>query len=198
MNRTTVQNIIALEALLAGLAALAYAYSFVVTRSAFASALFLMLMGLFAVKVFIALYGRLNGVQADVARAALLFTVFGAMGTFVHGGFDLANAINPPLSSFGDLPNQVDPRGLLTFAATGLGLIFFSWLMNQDKDYPGGLALWGYVSGALLILIYLARLIVLDPASPWLLYPVLVQGFIIGPVWYFWLAWVFKMKKLGG
>ena len=196
MDRTTIQKVVAAEAWLAGLAALAYAFAFVVARNPFASALFLMLTGLFAVKVFLALYGRLRDVQTDVARAALLFAALGAIGSFIHGGFDLANVLNPPASPLADLPSQVDPRGLLTFAATGSGIVFFSWLMGHHTSFPTGLRRWGYVSGALLIIIYLARLTILDPAHPLLLYPVLAQGFVVGPIWYLWIAWLFQQRKI--
>ena len=41
---------------------------------------------------------------------------------------------------------------------------------------------------ALLVIIYLARLIILSPASPLLLGPVLLAGFVVNPLWYIWLG----------
>ena len=58
-------------------------------------------------------------------------------------------------------------------------------------DEPRGLALLGYVSGILLVLIYLVRLIVFDPTSPLLLGPAALEGFIVNPVWYVWLGLTF-------
>jgi hypothetical protein len=40
----------------------------------------------------------------------------------------------------------------------------------------------------LFIVIYLARLIILDPANPILLWPVLLAGFVVQPAWYIWLG----------
>ena len=42
----------------------------------------------------------------------------------------------------------------------------------------------GLLSGALLILIYLARLIILTPTNPVVLVPAAVEGLIVNPLWY--------------
>ncbi len=44
------------------------------------------------------------------------------------------------------------------------------------------------LTAALLILIYLTRLIVLEPTSPLVLAPALLSGFLAGPAWYVWLG----------
>jgi hypothetical protein len=83
----------------------------------------------------------------------------GALGAAVHGGYDLANAINPPLAdaaSAANLPSQIDPRGLLTFGVAGLALFFFAWLMGQ-AGFSRGLSLLGSVLAALRVVTYLAR-----------------------------------------
>jgi hypothetical protein len=106
----------------------------------------------------------------------------------IHGGYDLANAINPPASANLDLPSQIDPRGLLTFGVMGIALFVIAWLIGRSVVLPKGLGYLGYLLASLLVIIYLARLIILDPSHPILLGPVLVAGFAVNPVWYVWLG----------
>lgn len=185
----------AFSALGAGVVGFLYAVSFVILKDAALSALFLMLSGLLALPVVVALYARLKEVDEHFALIALILGVAGAFGYLVHGGYDLANVINPPKLVNIDLPSQVDPRGLLAFGVTGLAILKFSWLAQKNKAFPGGFTTLGLLSGLLLVVIYLARLIVLSPASPTLLYPVLLEGFIVNPIWYLWLASIFWGKK---
>lgn len=195
MNKL-VQSYIPLTAYGAGISALLYAYFFIVVKDVTLFSLFLMLLGIFTLKVMVILYGRLKEVNTDVARIAIVAGVIGATGMIIHGGYDLANAINPPvgLETLMNLPNQVDPRGLLSFGFTGAALIKISWLMSTAKKYPQGLIWTGYLSGALFIVIYIARLTVLSPAEPILLIPVLLNGFIVSPVWFLWLGMVLRKK----
>lgn len=183
-----------ISAYLAGLSWLAYAYFFVIARDNLLSALFLTLGGLFAVKVFIALYKMLKEADSGFALIIVVLGVTGALGTMVHGGYDLANAINPPMMVNLDLPSQVDPRGLMAFGVTGLAILKASWLMGKVKSFPKNLSYLGFLSGILLMVIYLGRLIVLDPTSPVLKYPILIEGFIINPLWYLWLGYIFQKK----
>lgn len=178
----------ALNAYLAGLAGLAYAIAFVVLKDPFWSALFLLLGGLLAIPVMVALYGRLHVVEPNFALIVLVLGVTGAIGTAIHGGYDLANVINPPQGPMPNLPHPVDPRGLLAFGITGIALLKISWLMGKSQQFGKGLSLLGYLSGILLLVIYLARLIILDPTKPILLYTVLLEGFIVNPLWYLWLG----------
>lgn len=184
-----------INAFLAGVSSLAYAYFFVVTKDPFIYNIFLMLSGLFAVKVMVALYERLKDVNSGFALIALVLGLAGAIGTAVHGGFDLAMVINPPSIFPSDVPNQLDPRGILAFGATGLALFYISWLMGKTKEFPKNLSLLGFVSGVLLIWIYLARLTILNPTNPALLYPILLEGFIVNPIWYLWLGSVLGKEK---
>ncbi len=172
----------------AGITAFLYAYFFVVAKNTLMSSVFLLLLGVAALKVVVLLYGKLKHVDENLARVAFVFGVFGAVGMALHGGYDLANTLNPPASLPVDVPNQVDPRGLLSFGFFGLGVLKLSWLMSKEKLFPSGLATLGYVYGTLLLVIYLARLTVLSPTNPVLLYPVLLNGFIVGPVWFVWLG----------
>ena len=188
------QTLSSWEAILAGVSALAYAYFFVIAKDVTMYSLSLLLLGIFSIKVIIALFARLKKVDEDFARVAMILGVIGSAGMAVHGGYDLANAINPPALVNTDLPNQVDPRGLLAFGFSGFAILKFSWLMMKDKYFPDGLRLVGYVSGALLLVIYIARLTVLDPTNPILLYPVLLNGFILSPLWYLWIGFLYKNK----
>ncbi len=187
-------------AIIAGAGGLAYSISFVIISrsapdvSAVLSPLFLMLGGLLASAVMLALYQRLRETEATFALWAALLGVVAALGSTVHGGYDLANAINPP--SVGDslqnqlnnLPSQVDPRGLLTFGVSGIAFLILSWLILRGGQLPKALGYLGYLLGALLILVYLGRLIILSPSNPALLGAAGLTGFLISPLWYIWLG----------
>lgn len=179
----------------AGLAALAYAYSFIVLRDQTYYSLALMLLGLFGLGVAVALYESLKQTEPGIAKMAVLLVLIGSFGALVHGGYDLANAINPPTNLAADLPSQVDPRGLLTFGIAGIGLLKIGWLMQKAKEYSVYLGWVAILSGALLIWIYIARLTILNPSDPRLLYPVLAEGFIVQPLWYLWLGWHWWNKR---
>jgi len=194
MNKTF-NSYLSYEAALAGASALAYAYFFVVAANPLMYSFFLLMTGLFSIKVMVGLYLRLMNGAEGFALLGLIFGVAGSMGMAIHGGYDLANAINTPAGMNADLPSQVDPRGMLAFGAMGFGVLYFSWLMSKKREYPKNLSILGFVAGVMLVWIYLARLIVMDPTNPLLLYPVLITGFVLNPVWYLWLAKVFKETK---
>jgi hypothetical protein len=181
-------------AVLAGLGGLVYAISFVVIARSnpalggLLSALFLALNGLLTTAARAALYGRVRQAGETAALWAFLVGSAGALGAAVHGGYDLANALHPPAALSTDLPNQVDPRGLLTFGVAGLALFVFAWLLGRQAELPRGLAYLGWLLAALLVVIYLGRLIILDPTNLLLLGPVLLAGFIVNPAWYIWLG----------
>ncbi|HEX9385738.1 MAG TPA: hypothetical protein VF918_05415, partial [Anaerolineales bacterium] len=118
----------------------------------------------------------------------LLLTLSAALGSAIHGGYDLANALHPPASLNADLPNPIDPRGLLTFGVAGLGLFLLSWLMTQEIRFPKGLAYLGILSAILMIILYLGRLVILQATSLVIVIPALLEGFIVNPVWYIWLG----------
>lgn len=179
------------SAILTGLVAFGYAVSFVILRDPLWSALFLMLLGLLAIPVFVALFFKLKEVETPFVVVALVLGIIGATGSLVHGGYDLANAINPPMTIEG-LPFAVNPRGLLSFGVTGLAVLKFAWLMQRSKQFPQGLSTLGLASGLMLLVIYLGRLIILNPADPVLRYPILLEGFIVNPLWYLWLGMVLR------
>ncbi len=192
------------SAFLGGITAFLYAVAFIIISKdnpqmgALLSALFLFLTGVFAVKALVGLYFRLREVNEGFALTALLTGLFGAFGMMIHGGYDLANVINAPVANkpaLANLPSQIDPRGLLSFGAFGIALLDFSWLMAYSKRFPKSLAYLGFLSGVLSIVLYLGRLTVLSPASPVILFPAVLNGFIVGPLWYTWLGMIFLRGK---
>jgi hypothetical protein len=151
----------------------------------------LLLGGLFSTCALTALYQRLHETESGFALLGLLLSLSAALGSAIHGGYDLANAIHPPASGTADLPNAIDPRGLLTFGVAGLGLFLLSWLATQDMSFPRGLAYLGYLSAALMIVLYLGRLIILEATNLAIVVPALLEGFIVNPIWYIWLGLTF-------
>ncbi len=181
-------------AVVAGVSGLLYSIAFVVVAPSAPdagrlwSALFLTIGGIVGVQVFSALYLRVRDVDTGFALTAYVFGFTSALGSAIHGAYDLANALHPPASAASDLPSAIDPRGLLTFGIAGLSLLVFARLMSRGGAFSGGLVALGHLSGVLLVLIYLGRLIVLDASSALILGPAALEGFIVNPVWYVWLG----------
>lgn len=177
-------------AVLAGIIGLLYSISFVILKNDVLIALFLMLGGVFSTAVLVAVYNRLKETDATFALWALFLSIAGAFGATIHGGYDLANAINPTAANvaLANLPSAIDPRGLLTFGVAGLGVFIIAWLMGRSGQFPRGLSYLGYLLGILLVVLYLGRLIILDPKNPIVLVDALLSGFIVNPVWYVWLG----------
>lgn len=176
------------SAVLAGTSGFLYSISFIVLQNNLLSALFLTLGGLFSIAALTGLYQRLRGTESSFALLGLLLGFSAALGSAIHGGYDLANALHPPASLNADLPNPIDPRGLLTFGIAGLGLFLLSWLMAQEMRFPRNLAYLGILSSILMIILYLGRLIVLQATSLVIVIPALLEGFIVNPIWYIWLG----------
>lgn len=178
-------------AVLSAISGLLYSISFIVLQNSLFSGLFLMLLGILSTAALMALYYRLRHGDPAFALWSLLMGLAGAVGAAIHGGYDLSNAVNPLAgvpSAPAAQPSQVDPRGLLTFLFAGIALFFFSWLISRSVTMPRGLGYLGYLSAILLIILYLGRLIILDPANPIVLIPALLNGFVIYPIWLLWLG----------
>jgi hypothetical protein len=172
-----------------------YAIAFVFTvRTAprgadYAGAFFLLVGGLVSAVVMIALYQRLRVTDPSFALLGLLLGVAGALGSSIHGGFDLARLVKLPPGSAENLgANPVDPRGLLTFGFTALALLVLGWLIVQGGLLPRALGYLAFLGGALLIIVYLGRLIVLNPKNPLLLTAAVLSGFIVSPAWFVWVG----------
>jgi hypothetical protein len=193
--KTSFEKFAGWGAILAGLSGFLYSISFIVLRDELLSALFLMFGGLFSTSAVTALYQRLRGTESGFVLLGFLLSLCAAIGSVIHGGYDLANAIHPPAADIADLPSAIDPRGLLTFGVSGLGLFLLSWLMSREVRFPGGLAYLGYLSAILMIVLYLGRLILLQATSPVIVIPALVEGFIVNPIWYGWLGLTFLRNQ---
>ena len=193
--KSTFEKFAGWMALFAGISGFLYSVAFIVLQSNLLSALFLLLGGLFSSAALTALYQRLRGVESGFALLGLLLALSAALGSAIHGGYDLSNALHPPATLNPDLPNPIDPRGLLTFGIAGLGLLLFSWLMMLEVRFPKNLAYLGILSAVLMIVLYLGRLIILQATSLVIVIPALLEGFIVNPIWYISLGLAFLRNE---
>lgn len=177
-------------AILAGGTGFLYAVAFIALRNDLLSALFLLLGGLFATAALVGVYDRLRPTDASFALLAILVSVAGALGATIHGGYDLANTLHPP-PTVPDLPQALDPRGLLTFGRAGLGVFIIAWLMGRDPGtrFPSGLRPLGYGLAVLLVALYLSRLFILDAKNPLVVVLAVVSGLLADPAWYISSGW---------
>jgi hypothetical protein len=189
MDTRAFERFAGLFGFLAGLSGFLYSVAFIVLQNNLLSGLFLALGGLFATAVLTGVYGRVRSTDPLFALWAFLLGIAGGIGSVIHGGYDLANAINPPAELATELPNPIDPRGLLTFGIAGIAVVVLSWLIGRSAGFSKGLSYLGYLLGVLLAILYLARLIVLAPTNPLVLVPALLAGFLINPLWYIWLGY---------
>lgn len=103
------------------------------------SSLALLSGAVLTVIVFAGLYRLLLDRGGGLVLVALLLGVTGAVGAAIHGGYDLAVAIHPPdddLGVVGELPNAIDPRGLLTFGVSGIAALVASSLIARHPGLP--------------------------------------------------------------
>lgn len=148
----------------------------------------LMIGGLLSTVVLVAIYRRVSPGASELALIGLVFAFMGALGGIVHGGYDLAIALNPPASdpiTEAGLPSPVDPRGLLTFGMAGLGLLILAALAYRDGALSRPVSTFGIALAVLLILVYLGRLVILTPTNPLVAVPAGLAGVIVGPFFYF-------------
>jgi hypothetical protein len=182
------QRFAGLCAVLAGVLTLLYSISFILLVNETLSSLCLLANGLLATAVIVGLYEQLKGADGSFALWALLLGLAGAIGSALHGGYDLAAVLHSHAPVDPNLPSAMDPRGLLTFGASGIGLWVFAWLILRSNALPRGIGYLGYLVAALQIILYLGRLIVFDAANPLIVAPALLAGFIATPIWYVWLG----------
>jgi hypothetical protein len=183
-------------AVVAALGGIAYGVAFVILGNQLVYSVLLMLNGLLAAVILVALYQNVRQRDESWALLALLLGVVGLLGSVAHGGYDLANAIHPPTAnalSLADFPSQIDARGLLTFGFTGVGILIVSALMSRADAFPTGLSIAGLALGVLMIVIYLGRLIILDPTNL-IVRIALLAGVIVNTIWYLWLGVVLRRK----
>jgi len=182
-------------AILAGIGGFVYSVAFIIGvvlgkapdlgRSVSSAAL--AIGGLLTAVVGVALFQRAREASPPAALLGVAFSLFGSMGATIHGAYDLANVLHPPVADVlatNELPNPVDPRGLLTFAAAGIGLLILVWLVRRAGALQDWIGRLGLVVAVLLILIYLGRLIILSPTNPLVAGLAGITGFILSPVFY--------------
>lgn len=138
--------------------------------------------------VFVALYGRLHLIDPLASLWVTLIGFAAAIGSAMHGAYDLGILVKTPQGFSTDLPNPTDPRGLATFALGGVAILLFSWLMSRTADFPETLVRIGYGAAALLLVTYLGRLIILNPKNPVIAGGAALAGFVFSPVWYAWVG----------
>jgi hypothetical protein len=181
-------------AVLAGVAGFGYSAAFVVylhdaSRGAvYADSLLLMAGGLLSMVAFVAVYGRLRTSDEGFALVGFALALAGAYGAMTHGAYDLANLVKPPAALPSDVPSSTDPRGLGTFALTGLALAVAGGLILRGRSFPIGIGYLAFVAAALLVFVYVGRLVILDPKSPGLHLAAVVSGFIVNPAVFIWLG----------
>jgi hypothetical protein len=187
-----VERFASLCAMLAGISGFLYSISFVFLKNGLLLALFLLLGGLLATVALTALYSRVRAVETTLAHLAWVLGMAGALGAAIHGGYDLANVINPPAQNYAlviaNLPNSIDPRGLLTFGVAGLGFLAFAWLMGRSSSFSPSMSYLTYLLAILLIILFISRLIILDTRNPLIVVVGSLSGFIVNPLWYLWLG----------
>lgn len=198
-ERSSFEQFAGASAIAAGVLTLLYSLGFVVLQrvdgmedfGVLLYSLCQLLGGLATSAVMVGLYYRLRDVDEAFSLWALLLGVGAALGSAIHGGYDLSNAINAPTSdplSAANLPNQLDPRGLVTFGVVAISLFIFSWLITRSPTLPKNLGYLGYALAIAFAILYVARLTVLDAANPLIFVPALLTGFILSPAWYIWLG----------
>jgi len=194
MNSRSFERIAGAFAFVAAPGGVAYSVAFVIflktgsTAAAKLASVLLLLGGVVAIVVIVGLYGRIRESEPSAALLALVLGVAAGVGSAIHGGYDLANFTHPPTAAPTDLPNAIDPRGLMTFAFSGLAIITASWVIVTGGRLPKRLGSLGLLGGVLLVLVYLGRLIILNPKSPGVLVAAVLGGFLVIPAWYVWLG----------
>jgi hypothetical protein len=179
---------------LAGLAGLAYSTAFVIylhdasRGAAYTDDILLLVGGLLATAAFVAVYGRVRAADEGFALLGLLLAFAGAFGSMTHGAYDLANLVKPPAVLAADVPSSTDPRGLGTFALMGVAVAIASLLVLHGGGLPRPLAYLGLVAAALLVFVYVGRLVILNPHDAALHTAAVISGFLVNPAWFLWLG----------
>jgi hypothetical protein len=147
----------------------------------------LLLGGLVALPVVVALQARLGRAEPEFALVGLVLGVAGAIGAAVHGAYELSALANPP-DAPGTGISAIDPRGVMTFAVTGLALGLFGWLIMRTGELPRRTGQLALVAAGLLVVVYVGRLTVLDPKADVIRAAALVSGLLVVPAFYVQLA----------
>ena len=186
----------AVSSIFAGLLGLLYSFSFFVLDNSqpylasIVTASCLLVTGILLSVVFVRLYEEFKKTNQSFVLWIFLLSLLAAAGMIIHGGYDLANAINAPspnLLAEANLPNQVDPRGLLVFGLSGLALFGWAWLFRHS-NYPQGISRLGYILAIAYSFTFVSRLIWVDVETLIVGIPLVLSGAIVGPWWYIWVG----------
>ena len=201
MREATFERFAGACAIAVGLGGIGFSLFFVIflandaSWAAAITELLLLVGGVLSIPVFVALYDHLRAVETRFALTGLLLGVAAAFGSAAHGGLDLSTRVEEPDIAT-DIANPTDPRGLATFALTGLALLVFSVLILRGDRLPRRLGQLGLLSGVLLLWVYLGRLLIVDPENAAVLIPAVVVGFVANPAWFVWLG--LELSRNGG
>ena len=152
-----------------------------------ASSVALLVGALAALVVFVAAHRRFTGDEAEFGVLALVLGAIGSMAALTHAVFDiavLAKPANAPPGTGTGVPFQMDPRGLGTFALTGVALALFGWLGFRAGVLAPGARLLAIAAGACLVIVFLGRLIVLNPKSNAVKPFAILAGLALAPATY--------------
>ena len=115
--------------------------------------------------------------------------VAGAIGSALHGAYDLAPLAHKVPGGVPLPANPSDPRGFATFALSALAVAIISWLiLRGGGGFDRRLAYVGFGAAVLLVVIYLGRLIAYDPNLGWLKATAYASGLVVNPVFFVWLG----------
>lgn len=171
---------------------IAYGLFFVIIGNQGAAAVLLLVGGILTALLLSGLSRSVEAVHEPGARLAVMIGTIGAVGSAIHGGYDLANEIHPPgTNPLAEFPNPIDPRGLATFGLVGLAFFIVATLMARSDRYPRRLSQLGQFLGVVMMVIYLGRLTILDPTNP-IVRVALAAGVISNTAFVVWLGNVWR------
>jgi hypothetical protein len=147
-----------------------------------ASSIALLIGALAALVVFVAAHRRFTGDEPDIGLLALIVGTTGAMASVIHAVFDLAVLAKPGGGAGGPFP--VDPRGFGTFALTGVALGLFGWLGARSGALASRAQLLALGTAACLLIVFIGRLVVLNPKSGAVKPFAILAGIVLAPATY--------------
>ena len=146
------------------------------------SSIALIVGGLVAIPVVVALAEQLGTREPQFARIGLVLGVFAGLGAAMHGAWDTAVLAHP--LEHPDVPSYTDARGFATFALTAATLLVFGWLILRGTEIPRVVGQIALFAAVLLLIVYFGRLIVLNPKKPVIKWVAVVSGLVVNPAFY--------------
>ena len=147
-----------------------------------ASSITLIVSGLVAIPVYVALADQLGAREPQFARVGLVLGLIAALGAALHGAWDTAVIAHP--ITHADVPSYTDARGFATFAMTAAAFVVFGWLILRGTEIPRIVGQLALLAAVLLLIVYFGRLIVLNPKRPLIKWVAVVSGLVVNPAFY--------------